>query len=185
MKRNVILYIAVSLDGYIADREGGVGWLDAFSGCDCGYNEFLEGVDTVLIGMRTYLQIINTLSPGIWPYRGLKSYVFTRRKMRSTELIEFVSEDPAAFVRRLRGQEGKGIWVCGGADLAGQLVRADEIDEYQLSVMPLLLGGGIRLFDGGISSLPLKLERLSSSAGAVHAVYSRRKMPEKTKDFLI
>ncbi len=88
----VILYIAMSLDGYIADRDGGVAWLDG-DGSDCGhpgsYPDFIQTVDTVVLGYRTYHQIISELSPENWVYRGLKSYVFTHRKLLSTEEILF------------------------------------------------------------------------------------------------
>lgn len=82
MERKVILYLAMSLDGFIADKNGGVGWMDlanngeAFEG-DYGYAAFSAEVDTVLMGMTTYRQITQELSPGAWPYVGMECQVFT------------------------------------------------------------------------------------------------------------
>ena len=81
MARKVILYISVSLDGYIADQYGSVSQLvgksEEYSG-DYGYEEFISGTDTILMGMNTYRQITEELSPDTWPYPTLKSYVFTQ-----------------------------------------------------------------------------------------------------------
>ena len=79
--RKVVLFIAMSLDGFIADRRGGVDWL---SGQGSGasfdaYGAFIQNVDTVLMGWNTYHQIITELAPGEWPYTGLACYVFTHR----------------------------------------------------------------------------------------------------------
>ena len=88
MERKVILYLAMSLDGFIADKNGGVGWMDlanngeAFEG-DYGYAAFSAEVDTVLMGMTTYRQITQELSPGAWPYVGMECQVFTVHPRRT------------------------------------------------------------------------------------------------------
>ena len=71
--RKAVAYLAVSLDGYIADADGGVGWLGAFADEqeDRGYEAFVQSVDTVVMGGRTYRQVAEELSPGAWPYEGL------------------------------------------------------------------------------------------------------------------
>lgn len=78
--RKVILYIAVSIDGFIADSLGNVDWIrghnDNYDG-DYGYAEFIKGMDTVILGYNTYRQIVEELSPDEWVYDGLESYVFT------------------------------------------------------------------------------------------------------------
>ena len=81
--RKVILYIAVSLDGFIADRQGGVDWLERASNGeeDSGYDEFIQKVDTVLMGYKTYHQVTTQLSPDQWPYQGLTTYVLTHRHL--------------------------------------------------------------------------------------------------------
>ena len=89
--RKVILYIAVSLDGFIADRQGGVDWLERASNGeeDSGYDEFIQKVDTVLMGYKTYHQVTTQLSPDQWPYQGLTTYVLTHRHLDDQKGIHF------------------------------------------------------------------------------------------------
>ena len=77
----IVLYLAMSVDGYIADEQGGVGWLGAFADEqeDRGYEAFVQSVDTVVMGGRTYRQVAEELSPGAWPYEGLDCWVWTQQ----------------------------------------------------------------------------------------------------------
>ena len=162
MERKVILYLAMSLDGFIADKNGGVGWMDlanngeAFEG-DYGYAAFSAEVDTVLMGMTTYRQITQELSPGAWPYVGMECQVFTHGAPPPDANAVFTSEDPAEAVRRL--------------------MALDLIDVYQLTVMPVILGGGVRLFPPEGPALPLRLTRHTVCNGVVELVYVRRDAP--------
>ena len=102
--RRVILYIAISLDGYIADLNGGVSWLD--SGADAentedGYEAFLQKIDTVVMGYNTYRQVAEELSPGKWVYSGMMSYVLTHRKMDDLPEIRFVHQNVGRLLHRL------------------------------------------------------------------------------------
>ncbi len=175
--RKTILFLAVSVDGYLADRRGGVDWL---TGQDPGaetqdtFARFREGIDTVVMGWKTYHQVVTELSPGVWPYQGLTTYVVTHRALASTQELRFTSEDPVELVRRLREGPGRDLWVCGGANLAGQLLAAGMVDRLQLSVIPTLLGDGIRLFPGGLEETRLRLLELHSDNGIVELVYERR-----------
>lgn len=175
----VILYIAMSLDGYIADRDGGVAWLDG-DGSDCGhpgsYPDFIQTVDTVVLGYRTYHQIISELSPENWVYRGLKSYVFTHRKLLSTEEILFTGRSPADLVAELKNSSS-GIWVCGGSDIANQLLEAGLIDEFFISVIPTVLGGGVRLFTAE-RSMGLMLLSVLHYNGIVEMRYRLKETPD-------
>lgn len=175
--RKAVLYIAMSLDGFIADSRGGVDWLNG-QGEDSEnvdtYSEFIKGIDTVLMGWKTYHQVTAELSPGQWIYGGLQTYVFTHGSRVSTEEICFTDEEPAALLRRLKMKSGKDIWVCGGADLAGQLMRADLIDRYHIAVIPTLLGSGVRLFGELPEERKLMLVGTQSYNGIVELVYERR-----------
>ena len=99
--RNTALFIAMSLDGYLADAQGGVSWLQ---GQDAGeeapdfYSAFFHTVDTVVMGWNTYHQVVTELSPEQWPYTGLKTWVITHRDLPSTEEIHFTAESPCALV---------------------------------------------------------------------------------------
>lgn len=173
--RKVILYIAQSLDGKIADSTGSISWLGGespdYTG-DYGYSKLIKDIDTVLLGYRTYHQIVSELSPGSWPYPEQNCFVFTHHPLPDEPSIHFLSESPEVFVRRLAEQPGKNIWVCGGAKLISSLVCSDCIDEYWIATMPILLGKGIPLFSYLPSSLSLHLEEVTSENGVILSRYS-------------
>jgi dihydrofolate reductase len=175
--RKIILFLAMSLDGYIADRDGGVGWLvgqDPGADDMVSYDEWIQGIDTVIMGANTYRQITEELSPDKWLYPGLATYVITHDPRETTEEIRFTGEGPCDLVKRLRKEDGKDVWICGGADLAQQLMEADQIDQYYISVIPTILGSGIRLFGIQEKERKLKLMQTKNYHGIVDLVYERR-----------
>lgn len=173
--RKVVLYISLSLDGYIADVGGGVGWLGGqepdYTG-DYGYGDFIRTVDTLLMGARTYRQVTEELSPDSWPYQGMETYVLTHRSEPDTPECRFVNGSPVKLLRQLRQTEGGDIWICGGANLIGQCM--EEIDELHLSIMPILLGRGVPLFPSGGPAESLRLTALRQENGVIDCVYQRR-----------
>jgi len=175
--RKTVLYIAESLDGFIAAPDGGVGWLTEQhpDGLEEGsYPEFIRTVDTVLMGYTTYHQIVTELSPDKWAYEGMHTYVFTHKEIPDKPGISFTDEAPEDLVERLKEQPGKDIWICGGAETAGQLIRKDRIDCYWITVIPVILGKGIRLFDGENPELQLRFISAESYNGMTDLVYRRR-----------
>lgn len=177
--RKVIVYAAVSLDGFIADSSGGVGWLEQPEGTarDDGYSRFIETVDTVVMGARTYRQVVTELSPEAWPYRGLTTYVLTHTPDNAAPQadIRFVSRPPASLLEELVNLPGKDIWICGGADIVRQCRETDRIDEYQLAVMPVLLGEGIPLFAPARRRDELVLQSVQEENGAAFCIFRRRR----------
>ena len=169
--RKVTLYIAMSLDGYIADRHGGVDWLCGSAADDGSYERFAADIDTVIMGRRTYEQITTELSPGVWPYEGMDCYVLTRRHFEPEPGVAFTDESPGALIARLTALPGKGIWICGGAATAMQFVRAGLVDEYRISIIPVLLGAGIRLFSELDGTRRLILTGVSESGGIAELKY--------------
>ena len=174
--RKTVLFIAVSLDGYIADKNGGVGWLSGQSSENSRYDpysEFIKNIDTVIMGRKTYSQIITELSPGKWVYEGLKSFVITHSAPASSGDVEFTSENPKALVDRLKKVSGKDIWICGGAETARQLIKEDMIDVYHISIIPTILGTGLRLFGTSEMEIKLKLIKSSNYNGIAELIYER------------
>lgn len=110
--RKVVLFIAMSLDGYIADSNGGVGWLEG-QGEDSktidAYSEFVKDVDTILMGWNTYYQVTTELSLSEWVYEDFTTYVITHHEMDSSEQIRFTSTDPSELLKRLKSEAGKDI----------------------------------------------------------------------------
>lgn len=175
--RKVILFIAMSLDGYIADSDGGVGWLSG-QGNDAEnidtYSEFVKDIDTILMGWNTYHQVTTELSPEKWIYEDFKTYVITHNDCTSSEKIRFTDENPAELLKTLKAESGKDIWICGGANLVSQLMREDLIDKYYISVIPTILGKGIRLFGDIPKEQKLSLVKTQSYNGIVDLVYEKR-----------
>ena len=175
--RKVTLYIAMSLDGYIADSNGNVDWLN---GQDSNvenvdtYSTFIKNIDTVVMGWNTYHQVATELSPNEWIYSALTSYIITHRVLQSTENLKFVQDDPCRVVQKLKQESGQGIWICGGASIICPLVQADLIDEYYISIIPALLGSGIRLWKKAENKIKLKLVRIGAYNGITELVYMKR-----------
>ena len=114
-------------------------------------------IDTILMGRNTYHQLITELSPDVWVYDDFITYVITHGEDASSEKIIFTNENPGDLIKKLKKQRGKGIWICGGADIVQQLVNENLIDIYYITVIPTILGSGIRLFENGTGEIKLKL----------------------------
>lgn len=170
--RRVKLFIATSLDGYIARADGRVDWL--FTDADYGYAAFYDSVDAVIMGRRTY---DDALGFGPYPYADKAGYVFSHsRPAASSEHVSFVSERPAALVASLRGEAGRDIWLVGGASLTASFLDNDLVDDFIVSVHPILLGSGIPLFPRQGRELSLALAGVTSfDSGLVQLRYERRR----------
>ncbi len=145
--KKIKLYIAASLDGYIARPDGDIEWLTGYpspSNSDYGYKDFLTTVDTVIMGGRTYRDIL--CMDVIWPYKGMDNYVISHNTWENKEDIRFITENIVETVSGLREKEGKDIWLIGGGEIISMLLDADLVDELQIFHMPVMLGDGIRLF---------------------------------------
>ena len=145
-QRKIVLYIAASLDGFIATEEHALDWLFATEGeGDNGFAEFYDTVDTFLLGRATYDWIMKE-EKGNFPYKGKECYVFSRTELYDNEYVKFVNEDAVRFVERLRSKQGKNIWIVGGGELLHTFTTAKLLDELRITIAPILLGKGIPLF---------------------------------------
>ncbi len=173
----VKLYIAMSLDGYVADIKSGVDFLKG-DGSDednfGSYTEFYDSIDTVILGHNTYQQIKTELSPDEWPYEGKSSYVLTNKKIDNTDNIIFTNEDIIKLIDKLKKENGKGVWICGGANIVNQFHEKGLIDQYIISVIPTILGDGIKLFAKHDLETKLKLISTKSYNGIVDLIYEKR-----------
>lgn len=115
--RKCKLFIAMSLDGYIADDKGKVDWLKGQGNDDenvDSYSEFVKGIDTVLMGWNTYDQIVNELSKDQWIYEDFMTYVITHKDIDDLNNIRFTGKNSVDLINELKTKEGKDIWICGG-----------------------------------------------------------------------
>lgn len=175
--KKICLFIAMSLDGYLADSKGSVAWLDGQGDDDDNidaYSAFVKDIDTVIMGWNTYHQIVTELSPNEWIYGDFTTYVVTHREKPSFDKIHFTNESPIELVKKLREGSGKHIWICGGANLIQQLVRENLIDYYDITVVPTILGSGIRLFENAGHEIKLRLLKVQTYHGMTDLVYTRR-----------
>lgn len=175
--RKVVLFIAMSLDGYISDKDGKVDWLigqDSDTESSDSYTEFEKSIDTVIMGWTTYHQVATELSPKQWVYENLHSYVLTHRDYPSTANITFISTDPCLLIKKLKCNDGKNIWICGGADVVRQLMAQNLIDTYYISIIPTILGNGTRLFTECWQEIKLRLVAIRNNNGITELIYEKR-----------
>lgn len=172
----LILYIACSLDGYIADQDGGISFLDEVSSEDFHqvYDDFYASIATLIMGGKTYRQVAGDLSPDSWPYVGKKCFVYTKAPFESTAGIETTTLPPVKLLEDIRQTHTGDIWLMGGGEIIRQFLENNLIDRYYIYIMPALLGGGVRLFPEGFPPATLSLESTQKVGGMVELIYNRR-----------
>ena len=155
MTRRVALYVATSLDGYIAGPDGDLSWL--FHDADYGRAQFYARVDTVLMGRRTY---DSARAAATWPYADRKTVVFSRAAAElavATPDTVATSRSPVDVIGELRSRAGGALWLVGGGELAGACLDAALVDDVIVSIHPLLLGSGTPLVARGTRRTSLAL----------------------------
>ena len=174
--RKVVLYISMSLDGFIATKDDDLSWLSLVQkeGLDYGYADMMKRSDTYLVGRKTY-QIVLDLCQGKFPQaEQLNCIVLTRQQRAAENGVDFYSGSIEELVENLKAKPGKDIYCDGGSEIVKLLMDKNLIDEYIISVIPTILGDGIRLFAGGIDSIKLKLLKSESfETGLVQLQYER------------
>lgn len=144
------LFIASSIDGYIADENDNIDWLTQYpnpDGVDYGYNDFFKTIDKVIIGRTTYEEI---LSFGIeWPYQNCTTYVVTTSKnyTTSTPNTKVINTINKQFIEDLKNSTQKDCWIVGGGKLITSFLDFNAIDEMTISLIPIMIGKGKKLFN--------------------------------------
>ncbi|MCK8060337.1 MULTISPECIES: dihydrofolate reductase family protein [unclassified Fusibacter] len=157
-KRKLILFIATSLDGYIATEKDSLEWLFKIEGeGDNGYSEFYNTVDTILMGRRTYDWIMD-MEKGNFPYKNKKCYVFSKSTCEKNEHVEFINSDIVEFTNRIKESEGQNIWIVGGGNLLQFFIKERLVDEFIITIAPTIIGRGIPLFKEFDFETELKLK---------------------------
>lgn len=174
MSRKVILYIATSLDGYIAKPGENLDFLRMVEqeGQDYGYGAFIETVDTVILGRKTYDWVMTQVPA--FPHADKDAYIITRTARPSEGKTHFYTGALPALIGRLKSEPGQNIFIDGGAEVVHALLQDDLIDEFIISVIPVLVGDGTMLFKSGRPEVPLTLVSVQSFAkGLVQLHYKR------------
>lgn len=173
MKREVILYIAMSLDGYIAKTDDNLDFLSIVEtpGEDYGYADFQSSVDAVIWGRKTFEKVLS-FGGGI-PHKDKALYVISRSR-KGKEGHAIYRDNVAELIKELQQQKGKNIYCDGGGEIVFELLKDKLIDRLIISVIPHLLGSGIRLFKGGRPEQNVKYKRsISYPSGLVQLWYDR------------
>lgn len=148
-RRKIIVYIAISADGYIARPNGDVEWLNRRPHADYGMKSFYSTIDTIVMGRKTYdwgLAYAKKHGMGGIFDTKVANYVFSKKPpKRAAPGVQFVTEPVKKFARQLRSTPGKNIWMMGGGNLIASFLDADEIDAFDIHVIPTFIGEGIPL----------------------------------------
>lgn len=155
--RKVVVYIACSLDGYIAKSNDDLSFLSIVEqeGEDYGYSDFIQTVDTVVMGRKTYDWVMRQVSE--FPHADKEAYIITRTPRSAVGNISFYTDDVKELIRHLKHKDGKNIFIDGGAEVIHTLLQENLVDAFYISIIPILLGKGVRLFKEGFQEQMLQL----------------------------
>ncbi|GGJ69877.1 dihydrofolate reductase [Anoxybacillus voinovskiensis] len=177
-QRRIILDLAVTLDGFIEGKNGEVDWCIMDS--EMGFINFLNQIDTILYGRKSYdlwgqftPETTDDAEKEIWELiHSKKKYVFSRTQKEADDKAIFINDNILEEVLKLKNEPGKDIWLYGGANLITTFINLGLIDEFRLSVHPVILGEGKPLFIDIKQRLNLKLVNTRTfSSGVVQLIY--------------
>ncbi|PRD57112.1 dihydrofolate reductase family protein [Sphingobacterium gobiense] len=176
--RKLSLFIAMSLDGYIAKPNDDLSFLKLVEkeGEDYGYVEFTSRIDTIIIGRRTYDYVVKEIGASHYDNGQRDIYVITRTERPQVGRTIFYTGDLTELVDRLKSESGKHIYCDGGAEVINELLKNDLVDELIISVIPVLLGSGTRLFKDGRPEQTLEFVKAKTfETGLMQLQYKRKK----------
>ena len=143
MSVKVRLYVATSLDGFVADPDHGLDWL--FTDGDYGYKVFYGSIGGLIMGRKTY-DVIRGF--GEWPYKDRPCWVFSRTPAVAHEGVHFVAGRPGDLVKEIAATAEGPLWLVGGGEMTAEFMVAGLVDELIVTMIPIALGAGVPLFTG-------------------------------------
>lgn len=175
--RKLSLFIATSLDGYIAKPNDNLEFLKAVEkeGEDYGYADFTSNIDIIIIGRKTYDYVLKEIGSSHYDNGQRDVYVITRTERPSVGRTTFYSGSLTELVQRLKSENGKGIYCDGGAEIINELLQHDLIDDFIISLIPILVGEGTRLFKEGRPEQLLEFVSAKSFDTGLTQLHYRRK----------
>lgn len=188
----VTIHMAASLDSFIARKDGRVDWLETADEFAAGETldpqfaaDFLKTIDCYVMGSRTYETALNFAAKGFgWAYGDKPTFVLTSRDLpRIRETVEFYSGDLAALVNERLRPAYRSIWFAGGGTVAGECLRLGLADEICYSILPVLIGDGIRFFEKLEKDVALHLTEVKAyKSGMVELRYEIRGHRDESRD---
>ncbi|TKK66181.1 dihydrofolate reductase [Ilyomonas limi] len=176
--RTLSLFIAASLDGYIAKPNDDLSFLKLVEkeGEDYGYADFTSTIDTIILGRKTYDWVLREIGTSHYDNGERNVYVITRTERPNVGKTQFYTGNLTKLIRQLKSENGKNIYCDGGAEIINELLKNDLIDEFIISVVPVLVGNGTRLFKDGRPEQQLELVSSKSfDTGLIQLHYRRKK----------
>lgn len=176
--RTLTIFIATSLDGYIAKPNDDLSFLKLVEkeGEDYGYTEFTNTIDTLIIGRRTYDYVVKEIGISHYDNGQRDVYVITRTERPQVGRTTFYTGNLTKLVERLKSEKGKNIYCDGGAEVINELLKHGLIDEFIISVIPVLLGNGTKLFKDGRPEQTLEFIKVKTfDTGLTQLHYKRKK----------
>ncbi|MDR7127875.1 dihydrofolate reductase [Algoriphagus sp. 4150] len=175
--RKLSLFIATSLDGYIAKPNDDLGFLKLVEkeGEDYGYSEFTATIDTIILGRKTYDWVLREIDTSHYDNGERNVYVITKTKRPDVGKTKFYNGSPTELVQQLKSENGKNIFCDGGAEIVNELLESDLIDEFIISIVPVLVGDGIRLFKDGRPEQQLNLVKAKTFDTGLTQLHYKRK----------
>jgi len=175
--RKLSLFIATSLDGYIAKPNDDLSFLKLVEkeGEDYGYAEFSANIDTIILGRKTYDYVLQEIGSSHYDNGQRDVYVITRTARPRVGRTTFYTGKLTELVQRLKSDSGKNIYCDGGAEIINELLQHDLIDEFIISVIPILVGNGIRLFTDGRPEHKLELVSTKTFDTGLSQLHYKRK----------
>jgi dihydrofolate reductase len=168
-----IIYIATSLDGYIARSDESIDWLNSTGeeiDQDTGYTQFYESIDALVMGYSTYEQVLGF---GDWPYPGKLSYVLTNQNLSTTTSDVIFIKSLEEVIEEIIKRGHRLVWLVGGGKVISPFIRNGLVDEYHIFLIPIILGSGISLYQS-LPEVKLQLiETKSYSSGVVELHYRK------------
>ncbi len=167
MQRKCVSYITTSLDGFIADVNNRFNFLQLTQ--ELCKETFYKDVDVIVMGRKAYDKI-KTLP--IWPYEGKRVYVITHYLKQKEKHVTFVHDGIIELIMKLKKEQGKMIWLLGGSEITNIFIKENLIDEYIITIAPIILGQGTRLFydDNPTVNLQLKEANIIDKYIQVHYI---------------
>jgi len=175
----ITLNLAMSLDGFISDNNGGFNWIlghhdssndtkDTFK-----FEDFLQEIDIIVMGSKAYEDVVLT---NLDTYEDKEIIVATSRTLEKRENVMFIKGNITQQILTSKEKEGKNIWLFGGAILTDLFIKQNLVDEYIIGIVPTLLGSGRSLFKGHNEQIDLHLNRTTVTDSIVILIYSKRKI---------
>lgn len=178
MNRKLKLFIATSLDGFIAQPNDDLSFLKLVEkeGEDYGYTAFTETIDTIIIGRKTYDYVVKEIGTSHYDNGTSDVYVITRTPSPDNGSVKFFSGNLVELIAKLKSKKGKDIYCDGGAEIVNELLKNDLIDELIISIVPILVGNGTRLFKEGRPERLLEFISVKTfDTGLTQLHYKRKK----------